>query len=421
MRSHETHINDRSSSVLPPPHLPHPSATSMSLRKIGNDEWTRGAVTSNFEILMPHDPKASVGRDSGIVCGLGWRFSSSANPEYSHHDSDGNILPAWHILFFIDPYLVRQASYGTLSLSFDIWHLRVLPTGAGNVTTLSLPYQNYYGSDLQIFGTFVYTRTDGLKTPSIAITVKLPTNTEVSLPFSLTPKMERLLADTMNGKEAVDIKFYAFTRKRAGYATDPQAMFAKSALLEGYSDELDLLISGGGFRESNLVDLDRHRIDMGFLPLEEYGYADDSDLDSDDEDIECAEASERSYEIRSEPGSDLPLVEATEIPLPPSRPHSPVGARRMGRVVPLSGTASFQTWRALLYYLYTGKLSFSSVSISMRVESEETTPRCSAKSMYRLADQLGLHELKAVSLSSINANLSSKDIVQQVFSKFTSV
>jgi hypothetical protein len=44
------------------------------------------------------------------------------------------------------------------------------------------------------------------------------------------------------------------------------------------------VISGGGFGEAKLVDLDRHRIDKE--RVEDYDYMSDSDLDSDDEAIE---------------------------------------------------------------------------------------------------------------------------------------
>jgi hypothetical protein len=41
------------------------------------------------------------------------------------------------------------------------------------------------------------------------------------------------------------------------------------------------VISGGGFSEAKLVDLDRHHIDKD--RLDDYDYMSDSDLDSDDE------------------------------------------------------------------------------------------------------------------------------------------
>ncbi|KAJ6456226.1 hypothetical protein C8R47DRAFT_1165561, partial [Mycena vitilis] len=387
---------------------------------------------SNFEILVPDGVASHIGRSPGIVCGLGWHFSSSADPESGYLNHEGNILPAWRILVYCDPYLMRQASYGTLSFSFDIQHLLV-PQNTNHYSSLNPTYR-----DSQI-GTFVYVLAGGpTMIPTIAITVKLPTDTVLSLPASLTPKMEQLLAGTMDGKEAVDVKFCVFTGKRAGYATDPRAIFAKSTIMERHSEELDLLISGGAFSESLLVDLDCP-IDQDFLSLDEYGYPDDSDLDSDDEEMEegCdTRTRSRACSPNFREVVQTPLPESGDsdsdktrsdvgpspisIKIPVPAPHIPTGPRRMGRVVPLKGTA-FKTWRALIYYLYTGKLSFSSVP---RLLGSEDTPQCSAKSMYRLADKASprsLHELKAVSLSSINANLSSQIIVQQVFSKFTSV
>ncbi|KAJ6509665.1 hypothetical protein DFH09DRAFT_273698 [Mycena vulgaris] len=217
----------------------------------------------------------------------------------------------------------------------------------------------------------------------------------------------------MNGKEAVDVKFYAFARKRAGYVARPEAIFAQSSLLEGYSESLDILISGGGFTESRLFDLDGHKIDQDIL--EDYDYMSDSDLDTDDEDED--DSTNRTLSD-SDSLRDPDESIGVNIPLPLSRSTTP--ARRMGRVVVVRGTA-FKTWKALLYYICTSKLGFSTEGVAQVVADGYGTPRCSAKSMYRLADKLGLDELKAASLSAIRASLSTENIIQAVFSKFTSM
>ncbi|KAJ7916664.1 hypothetical protein B0H13DRAFT_2323141 [Mycena leptocephala] len=497
------------------PHLPtHPIAhksSEMSLMKIGDDVWTGTAIKSTFKILVPGGKSRGQGTISGsaIVCGLGWRFSSSATAQSSNHSTifvgpGGGTRPTWHISVFFDPHLIGSAAYGLLSFSIAAQHLFV-PTDANHSRTLTLPYQNHrYQPNIQI-GSYIYT--PGLRmAPTIAITVGLPAETGLSIPRSIDGKLERMLADTMTGKEAVDVKFYAFTRKTSDYVTHPQPIFAKSTLLEGYSGELDLMISGGSFGEAKLVDLDDHHIDTD--RVDDYDYMSDSDLESDDEGMEddafvkrtilldasdasfatreanneiplppsiysntsdalfairkankisplpsvCSDIADDSFSIQKEvdEASAAPSIhwdtagasfaieevhkvsppqsiysdisnassvaqEANEVPLPQSRAANLSG--RMGRAVILRGTA-FKTWQALLYYLYTSKLSFSSAP--QPGGSGFRTPQCSAKSMYRLADKLGLDELKAVSLSSIKANLSSENIIRQVFSKFIS-
>ncbi|KAJ6569207.1 hypothetical protein B0H19DRAFT_691886 [Mycena capillaripes] len=391
----------------------------MTLVKIGDDVWTRAAITSTFKILIPDgefDGHHTINGGSTTICGLGWRFSSSASSQSSNQSTvfvgpGGGTLPTWHISVFFDPHLISSAAYGLLSFSIAAQHL-FIPKDVNHSKTFNLPYQNHYynQSNTQIA---TYISTPGLgMVPTIAITVILPAETGLLIPRSIDGKLERVLAETMAGKEAVDVKFYAFTRKTSRYVTHPKPIFAKSTLLEGYSGELDLMISGGGFGEAKLVDLDRHHIDED--RVEDYDYMSDSDLDSDDGWMEENTSVERPATSAT---SDASFVtrEASEVPLPPSRTASPSG--RMGRAVILRGTA-FKTWQALLYYLYTSKLSFSSAP--QLVESECRTPQCSAKSMYRLADKLGLDGLKAVSLSSIKTNLSSANVIRQVFSRFTS-
>ncbi|KAJ6569213.1 hypothetical protein B0H19DRAFT_1373466 [Mycena capillaripes] len=464
----------------------------MSLVKIGDDVWTGTAIKSTFKIFIPSSKSREQGTISGsaIVCGLGWRFSSSATYQSSKNSTivvgpSGGTRRAWHISIFFDPHLIGSAAYGLLSFSIAAQHLFV-PTDANHPRTLTLPYQNYrYQPNIQI-GSYIYT--PGLRMAStIAITVGLPAETGLSIPRSIDGKLERMLADTMKGKEAVDVKFYAFTRKTSNYVTHPQPIFAQSTLLEGYSGELDLMISGGGFGEAKLVDLDDHHIDED--RVDDYDYMSDSDLESDDEGMKDDAFVKRTILLDASDASFAPR-EANEVPLPPSiysntsdasfailkankvfptpsiryfdiaddsvdinevddaftplRPicwdtagasfaikevdkaspprsiysdtsnassvaqeinelplppfRAPNLSGRMGRAVILKGTA-FKTWQALLYYLYTSKLSF---------------PPLHSRA------GLGLDDLKAVSPSSIKANLSSENIIRQVFSKFTS-
>jgi hypothetical protein len=215
----------------------------MALLKIGDDVWTRTAIKSTFKILIPNHPNSRFDRDSTMISGLGWRFSCSVNPESSSESTiyvlpDGTILPTWRISMFFDPHLVRSAAYGLLSFSIDTQHLLV-PKDAKHSRTLTLPNNDYYSESVTEIGTYIYTTCLGM-VPTIAITVGLPPETGLSIPRSIDGKLERVLADTMSGKEAVDVMFYAFTRKSPRYVTHPRAIFAKTTLLEGYSDELDL-------------------------------------------------------------------------------------------------------------------------------------------------------------------------------------
>ncbi|KAJ6613968.1 hypothetical protein B0H10DRAFT_1951111 [Mycena sp. CBHHK59/15] len=282
----------------------------------------------------------------------------------------------------------------------------------------------------------------------VTITVGLPAELQLSLPHSLNSRLQRMMLDMIRGEEAVDIKLYAFSHRGDGYVSHPRRMFAKAVLLEGHSKSLDALIIGGSvFDELKLVDLDLHDIDDNTC-FERYNYMADSDLDSEDEGNgrESATLSlDGSDHIRTPSGSDEEAISEPGTPkldadfdassLEPlkddvpsdlitrSRPASPARRMgRMGRVVFHKGSA-FKTWNALLHYFYTGKIRFTDTEPRPSTSEGEhnEVPECSAKSMYRLADELGLEKLKALALLSLNSRLSASNVVSEVFSEFTSL
>ncbi|KAJ7291565.1 hypothetical protein C8J57DRAFT_1044987 [Mycena rebaudengoi] len=330
--------------------------------------------------------------------------------------ADGILLQGRRFTLTFDPDLIREASYGTLTFSVQVEHLHADTKPNDSVhSEITLPDDSRHrgsSSSPTVLGSYIYT--PGSASPIVTISVGIPSRLGLSLPRSLGPRLETVLAGTILGQEAVDIKFYAFSRKGAGYVARPCPTFAKSSLLAGYSDFLDLLISGDGYTESNVVDLDRHVMEESFF--EEYDYMSDSDLDPETENED----------------DDVPVTESSEltIPLPPSRPQSPVvpESRRMGRAVIIRDTA-FKTWNALLYYLYTKKVRFASdTGTTDHGYISDAAPLCSSKSMYRLADKasttnflLDLDELKALSLASIQSRISSANIIQEAFSKFTAM
>ncbi|KAJ6501763.1 hypothetical protein DFH09DRAFT_944627 [Mycena vulgaris] len=67
------------------------------------------------------------------------------------------------------------------------------------------------------------------------------------------------------------------------------------------------------------------------------------------------------------------------------------------------------------------KISFSPLQSEGSKELDAEGPVCSAKSMYRLADKLGLEELKSCALEYLCSRLSEDNILHEVFSSFTSM
>jgi len=100
---------------------------------------------------------------------------------------------------------------------------------------------------------------------------------------------------------------------------------------------------------------------------------------------------------------------------------------RIGKIVPVKDTA-YVTWQAMIFYLFTGQVSFAPLSSSGKPrplpERGHTTDlsslKPSAKSMYRLADKLGLDDLCKLSQLHIKSALSAETILHEVFSAFTS-
>jgi hypothetical protein len=226
----------------------------MSLLRAKGDEWTPSGITSTFQILLPSssDPDSD---SNSVTCGLGWRFSCSFTQDSNSQSTilvgaGGNMhqvpLAAWRISLFFDPFLIRAADYGRLSFSIKAPHLFV-PKDASHSSSITLPDHGYHNTQI---GTYIYTRERGIINgfygkrrnivPTVEITVGLSDAAGLSIPRSIDRKLEGALVDMMDGKEVVDLKFYAFSRKSAGYATCPQPVFSKASLLEGYSEALDL-------------------------------------------------------------------------------------------------------------------------------------------------------------------------------------
>ncbi|GAA5856516.1 hypothetical protein JCM8547_008781 [Rhodosporidiobolus lusitaniae] len=112
--------------------------------------------------------------------------------------------------------------------------------------------------------------------------------------------------------------------------------------------------------------------------------------------------------------------------------------------------AAYSTYRSLLHYLYTDSISFSPLSSSFYVAKDAASsaslpfpypsrrayllahspltvsgpggggvPPCSSKAVYRLADKMGLAELKQRAYEHVVSSLTSENIVYEVFGSFS--
>jgi len=76
-------------------------------------------------------------------------------------------------------------------------------------------------------------------------------------------------------------------------------------------------------------------------------------------------------------------------------------------------------------YLYCGEIQFGRLRSQHTSRSPnswfDSLGSCSPKSMYRLADKFGLEDLKKKSAEAIRAKLSANNVVDELFSRFTSL
>ncbi|KAI9458728.1 hypothetical protein HD554DRAFT_2224609, partial [Boletus coccyginus] len=287
--------------------------------------------------------------------------------------------------------------------------------------------------------------------------------------------MEELLRKSLLGEELVNTQFLLFTARSSssGRVVKPRVLCANNTPLAKNSKYfLDLLSSDTSPSDPSLIDL----MDDDDVPnnarIDDYGYGSDSDIDEYDDPIPVAnpeapkdravaspispsqvsesqpeDDNELSEDGSGSPGSDVFVVSPGQ-----PRTDKPLSVNKdRARSVASSGTAvqetvgseglekqtairlrslgsrrvlvkdtAFQTWYTLLNYFYTGKFGFRPLSSTTRDGHHESstssvdTPKCSAKSMYRLASKVGLGHLRDEAFSYIRSNLTEHNILQEI-------
>ncbi|KAF8198876.1 hypothetical protein K438DRAFT_1823872 [Mycena galopus ATCC 62051] len=379
------------------------------------EEWTPTGVKSIFQLSVDSTPirqrptSAGAGLQYTAICGFGWRFSTRVDRQSAPAvvvDDAGNTIDSFQLQLFFDPHLIRQGAYDAITLTTQVENLiSVQEPLLQSPLQLSLPLRDR-PTDTPSLGCYVYAST--APTPRISIMLTFSTTLGLTLPHALEPQMEQALEETLAGKQLADIKFYAFSRRGSEGVTHPLPLFAKGTLLQGFSDDLDSLLNAHGFSESVAADPDLHEPEE--RSFEDYGYDSDSDLESEADEEPAAAEGTSALDGNNESARKESDASPTG-----------TGARaRMGRVIVLKDTA-FKTWRSLLYYLYTRRVNFRPLKSEGPKETTSIGPVCSPKSMYRLADKLGLEDLRALSLAAISSSISEKNLLYEVFSFFTSV
>ncbi|TBU29596.1 hypothetical protein BD311DRAFT_660992 [Dichomitus squalens] len=257
---------------------------------------------------------------------------------------------------------------------------------------------------------------------------------------------------SIEGKAFEDVKFYSFSRlSRSGRVDTPRALFGNSALIRKASSHFDFVLIGKGFSESGITNMDAPYPSSRPPVTEDYDYVSDSDLEeelleSDDEDSSetlifkdsigslhtlsttAKRGKDQSSGLEDTDGGAGEIDGTTEKRDPPVQDQTKEGnLTRQGRVVFIEDIA-YRTWKAFVFYAYSGRLSFASLKSQERARPDISKrnqkdffepPPCSPKSMYRLAEKYGIDSLKEEALKDIQSKLSPRNILTELFSSFT--
>lgn len=230
-------------------------------------------------------------------------------------------------------------------------------------------------------------------------------------------RINALLRKSLTG-ELLDTQFYLFSvrSKREGNVTNLQSLFANDEALTAGSEYFSSLLSKDSTpNDSAVVEFqDYHTCEAG-ISLDEYDYASDSDLDEEEETDETVQDNEKCTQVSAERVSRTASV----------KDFATKGAQRIipSRTVLVTDTA-FNTWQALLDYLYTDEIVFAPLRSQAgkpgRCRRLGEAPPCSPKSMYRLACKIKHDKLQAKALAAICSSLTEHNIIQELSSSLTS-
>lgn len=231
--------------------------------------------------------------------------------------------------------------------------------------------------------------------------------------------VELAMKESMHSVSFLDVKFFAFSRRQ--FSEDgtvrvdkPQHVLAISSVLREV-EYFDKLLSGG-FAESN----GRASVDAAFPEYQapytdEYDYESDSDLEDDELEPELEEMASQSRRAGKQRDTSSGVQSAS------------YGGQCQRIVIK---DAAYHTWRAFVFYLYFKKVNFLPLksedpqarvaALTQALDDPEAIPPCSPKSMYRLAEKYGITDLQDRAFTEIRSQLSPKNIVSEIFSRFTS-
>ncbi|KAL1748635.1 hypothetical protein HDZ31DRAFT_29180 [Schizophyllum fasciatum] len=397
------------------------------------DEWLKQGVRSTFVIKPGTDFN---GKSVTAPCGLGWRFSVT--------HSRGELA----YRFGFDPFLIHRSHLGNLTISPK----DIQVTNMVAVETRTVVYALPKGDWSQI-GTWEVSNPKTPATISFLVTQSARPGCvdwfgkSVDLKFriafpppaprpparSLNALGERVLVKSLDVGMDDMVRFSLPFKVRNRHVIETRLVYAMRAVCE--SEPVPASIWHVQYFCTFAAV--RPLLGASHANGSEHEYDSDSDIGEDDGDADvedCEMASTHSVFPRAEAPSldlsdDLDVLSLSSVgdisnPEVKDAVSSDEGSQHGDPVIGIKDHA-YTTWRALIFYLYTEKISFKKLTSSAgkEVTSGDADPyalACSPKSMYRIANKANLDDLRSLCLKAIMADITVHNVAVEVFSRFSS-
>ncbi|KAI0365611.1 hypothetical protein BV20DRAFT_721076 [Pilatotrama ljubarskyi] len=265
---------------------------------------------------------------------------------------------------------------------------------------------------------------------------------------------------SIDGARFDNVKFLAYSKRKGAVLSGSRSVYAnKEALLSVAPDHFassawsehcsgfqiqellrfTVLGSKSNFEESRIVDIDTNGAEDTRSSRASYDVMCDSDFEEDSEGSDMDDADPIADDLDEASSSCAEGAQPVEghgehfNALEGRDSETPVCGRG-GHLISLERVA-YKTLRAFVYYSIFGTVRFSPLRSQQRTEEEalvdvdsesmhpssrsDMRPTCSPKSMYRLASEWNVKELKTLAIDAIEASLSPENIWSELLSPFT--
>ncbi|KIJ59613.1 hypothetical protein HYDPIDRAFT_33053 [Hydnomerulius pinastri MD-312] len=246
---------------------------------------------------------------------------------------------------------------------------------------------------------------------------------------TIQAQIDTLLLKSLLGEELIHTQFYLFSSrsKKKETVRKPRVLCVNNTIVTQSSPYFTkLLATDEEASDATIFEFPEGHGLYDEMPFGDYGYEDDSDLDDEVDDERNAIGKPEKL-LGGGSGAQLSGFGGAKPSLQAPVDSDDIAASIVissplrhikSRYILVKDTA-FRTWKALLFYLYTGRVVFCDLRSQGRaspaaLDSTSEPPRCSAKSMYRLARKVGCERLEVKALDAIRERLSMDNIIPEL-------